>query len=288
MITYTAGIEAASSMIIDAPAAKLQVFSGNIVTISKAGDKNNGFIKTATVHGLTGTRALPTPVTVSGTLPEAPKPQATKLKRNAVYYAAMAQMPKKDNDGNVVKGEDGNVIYVDPDPDKHEQKEGHEAPLSLHTSTPANEQNRIHFHGDVPKKSMLIESAQTDRTRAKMRWWQELIKWRQLKKQQRQFDKDNERTCDDPRYQYALELDSKDMRQTNLFFGRDDLPKTIADIERVNKKASSGASERWYSEFLFRTDVTESGKKDSRKQFFLFEEYITCMYSCSCSLMRCA
>jgi hypothetical protein len=152
-------------------------------------------------------------------------------------------------------------------------------PLSLHTSTPANEQNRIIFpQGDVPKKkSMLIESAQADRTRAKMRWWQELIKWRQLKKQQKEFDKDKERTCDDPRYQYALELDSKDMRETNLFFGRDDLPKTIADIERVNKKASSGASERWYSEFLFRTEVTESGKKDSRKQFFLFEEYIAYM-----------
>ena len=256
-------------MWIKSAAGELQVTAGGDVVVSPVGlslqelelQVTAGQIKTNFPHGLTGTKELPTPVALAkgSDLPEARCPEAQELNSSTVYYAAGETIEKEGETTEVSK-----------------KKELRLRRLTFHTSTPATKHNCITFQeGNKRNKPMRIEPAVVDRTRAKMRWWQELMRWRQLKRQHIKFDQEKQRKSEDPRYPYALELDSPGHKKSTLFMSKDHITDLIKDIEHGGKKNSS------YREFLFKSEVTEDGK-DRRRQFFLFEDYI----SCACFIAR--
>jgi hypothetical protein len=299
-ITFEKDIEPAKSMRIKSAAGELQVTQGN-VSLKKLKKKEAGQtgldwnlldpagqIKTNFPHGLTGTKELPTPVALAkgSDLPEARCPEAQELNSSTVYYAAGETIEKE---GETTAQRPSTLMLLAGEEvetmrrigiasaNESEEKALRLRRLTFHTSTPATKRNCITFApGDKRKKSMRIEPAVVDRTRAKMRWWQELMRWRQLKRQHIKFDQGKQRKSEDPRYPYALELDSPGHKKSTLFMSKDHITDLIKNIEHGGKKNSS------YREFLFKSEVTEGGKKDSRRQFFLFEDFI----SCACFIAR--
>ena len=115
-------------------------------------------------------------------------------------------------------------------------------------------------------------------------WKEQLIDWRQLKKQQDRQDVLALRTCTDLRHNHALELHHQS-GMGNLQFSRDVVRTHTARIEKQRRDDHSGdrlvplADASVYTKFIVELDVGFSRKRKLPCPFFLFEDFCSCEYA---------
>jgi hypothetical protein len=115
-------------------------------------------------------------------------------------------------------------------------------------------------------------------------WKEQLIDWRQLKKQQDRQDVLARRTCTDLRHNHALELHHQS-GMGNLQFSRDAVRTHMARIEKQRRDDHSGdrlvplADASVYTKFIVELDVGFSRKRKLPCPFFLFEDFCFCEYA---------